>query len=108
MSTKATMNIWQSDTMIRALKDSFLKLDPRTLWRNPVMLMVEAISILTTVIAISDLSTGGDFKLHIQITIWLWFTVLFSTFSEALAEGRGRARPRAFAMPGARPLPVRS
>jgi K+-transporting ATPase ATPase B chain len=56
------------------------------------MIMVEAISILTTVIAINDLFTGGDFKLHIQIAIWLWFTVLFSTFSEALAEGRGRAQ----------------
>ena len=92
MSTKTTLNIWQSDILRRALKDSFLKLDPRTLYRNPVMLMVEAISILTTVIAINDLYTGGDFKLHIQIVIWLWFTVLFSTFSEALAEGRGRAQ----------------
>lgn len=92
MSTKTTLNIWQPDIMRRALKDSFLKLDPRTLYRNPVMLMVEAISILTTVIAMNDLFTGGDFKLHIQIAIWLWFTVLFSTFSEALAEGRGRAQ----------------
>ena len=92
MSTKTTMNIWQSDIMLKSLKESVLKLDPRTLWRNPVMLMVEAISILTTVIAINDLFTGGNFKLHIQITIWLWFTVLFSTFSEALAEGRGRAQ----------------
>ena len=92
MPTKTTMNIWQSDIMRRALKESVLKLDPRTLWRNPVMLMVEAISILTTVIAINDLFTGGNYKLHIQIAIWLWFTVLFSTFSEALAEGRGRAQ----------------
>ena len=92
MPTKTTLNIWQSDILRRALKESVLKLDPRTLYRNPVMLMVEAISILTTVIAVNDLSTGGDFKLHIQICIWLWFTVLFSTFSEALAEGRGRAQ----------------
>lgn len=92
MPTKSTMNIWQSDIMRRALKESILKLDPRTLYRNPVMLMVEAISILTTVIAINDLYIGGNYKLHIQIAIWLWFTVLFSTFSEALAEGRGRAQ----------------
>ena len=92
MPSKTSFNIWQSDIMTQALKDSFLKLDPRTLWRNPVMLMVEAISILTTVIAIRDIFTGGDFKLHIQISVWLWFTVLFSTFSEALAEGRGRAQ----------------
>lgn len=92
MPTKSTMNIWQSDIIRRALKESILKLDPRTLYRNPVMLMVEAISILTTVIAINDLYIGGNYKLHIQIAIWLWFTVLFSTFSEALAEGRGRAQ----------------
>lgn len=92
MPTKSTLNIWQSDILRRALKESILKLDPRTLYRNPVMLMVEAISILTTVIAINDLFTGGNYKLHIQIAIWLWFTVLFSTFSEALAEGRGRAQ----------------
>lgn len=92
MPTKTTMNIWQSDILRRALKESILKLDPRTLYRNPVMLMVEAISILTTVIAINDLYTVGNYKLHIQIAIWLWFTVLFSTFSEALAEGRGRAQ----------------
>lgn len=92
MPTKSTLNIWQSDILRRALKESILKLDPRTLYRNPVMLMVEAISILTTVIAINDLFTVGNYKLHIQIAIWLWFTVLFSTFSEALAEGRGRAQ----------------
>lgn len=92
MPTKSTLNIWQSDIMVRALKESILKLDPRTLWRNPVMLMVEAVSILTTVIAANDLFTGGNYKLHIQIAVWLWFTVLFSTFSEALAEGRGRAQ----------------
>lgn len=92
MPTKSTLNIWQSDIMVRALKEAILKLDPRTLWRNPVMLMVEAVSILTTVIAINDLYAGGNYKLHVQIAIWLWFTVLFSTFSEALAEGRGRAQ----------------
>lgn len=92
MPTKTTLNILQADILRRALKESILKLDPRTLYRNPVMLMVEAISILTTAIAINDLFIGGNYKLHIQIAIWLWFTVLFSTFSEALAEGRGRAQ----------------
>ncbi len=87
-----TFDLWQSDIMRQAMKDSFLKLNPLTLWRNPVMLMVEAISVLTTAVAINDLFTGGGFKLHIQIAIWLWFTVLFSTFSEAIAEGRGRAQ----------------
>lgn len=87
-----TFELWESDIMGQALKDSFLKLNPLTLYRNPVMLMVEAVSVLTTLVAINDLFTGGNFKLHIQIAVWLWFTVLFSTFSEALAEGRGRAQ----------------
>lgn len=91
-SKTETFDLWQPEIIKPALKDSFLKLNPLVLWRNPVMLMVEAISILTTAVAIHDLSTGGDFKLHIQIAIWLWFTVLFSTFSEAIAEGRGRAQ----------------
>ena len=109
MPAKTSINLWQSDLLGKAAKDSVLKLDPRTLWRNPVMLMVEAISILTTVIAINDTFTGGNYKLHIQIAIWLWFTVLFSTFSEAIAEGRGRAQAeRAFARPGARQWPASS
>lgn len=92
MPAKTSFKLWQSDLIGKAAKASVLKLDPRTLWRNPVMLIVEAISVLTTVIAIEDLLSGGNYKLHIQIAIWLWFTVLFSTFSEALAEGRGRAQ----------------
>ena len=91
MHTK-TYDLWQSDLIRDAAKDSILKLNPRVLWRNPVMLIVEMVSAFSTVIAVYDLFTGGDFRLNIQISIWLWFTVLFSTFSEALAEGRGRAQ----------------
>jgi K+-transporting ATPase ATPase B chain len=91
MHTK-TYDLWQSDLIRDAAKDSLLKLNPRVLWRNPVMLIVEIVSAFSTVIAVYDLFTGGDFRLNIQISIWLWFTVLFSTFSEALAEGRGRAQ----------------
>ena len=91
MHTK-TYDLWQSDLIRAAAKDSILKLNPRALWRNPVMLIVEMVSAFSTVIAVYDLFTGGDFRLNIQISIWLWFTVLFSTFSEALAEGRGRAQ----------------
>ena len=87
-----TFSIWQSDLIWRAAKDSFLKLDPRVQWRNPVMLIVEIVSILTTVIAGIGVFTGGNYKLDIQISVWLWFTVLFANFSEALAEGRGRAQ----------------
>jgi K+-transporting ATPase ATPase B chain len=91
MHTK-TYDLWQSDLIRDAAKGSLLKLNPRALWRNPVMLIVEMVSAFSTMIAVYDLFTGGDFRLNIQISIWLWFTVLFSTFSEALAEGRGRAQ----------------
>jgi len=91
MHTK-TYDLWQSDLIRDAAKNSLLKLNPRALWRNPVMLIVEMVSAFSTMIAVYDLFTGGDFRLNIQISIWLWFTVLFSTFSEALAEGRGRAQ----------------
>jgi K+-transporting ATPase ATPase B chain len=87
-----TFNLWQQDLVRQAVKDAFLKLNPRIQWRNIVMLIVELVAVLTTVIAISDIFTGGNFKLDIQISLWLWFTVLFANFSEALAEGRGRAQ----------------
>ena len=72
---------------------AFVKLDPRTLIKNPVMFVVEVVAALTTVILVRDLVTGGE---HIgftfQIVLWLWFTVLFANFSEAVAEGRGKAQ----------------
>ncbi len=84
-----TLKLWKSDLVRQAVRDSFRKLDPRIQWRNPVMLTVEAVSILTTVIAVAGIFTGGNFKLDLQISLWLWFTVLFANFAEALAEGRG-------------------
>ncbi|MDX2226430.1 MAG: potassium-transporting ATPase subunit KdpB [Verrucomicrobiae bacterium] len=70
-----------------ALKESFLKLDPRVQWQNPVMFVVYIGSILTTLATLRDF-TG----FNIQITLWLWFTVLFANFAEALAESRGKAQ----------------
>lgn len=87
-----TTNLLQSDIFRQAVKDAFLKLDPRVQWRNLVMFVVEIGAFLTTLIAIGDVLTGGNFKFDIQISIWLWFTVLFANFSEALAEGRGKAQ----------------
>ena len=80
--------------MVPAIGASFVKLDPRTLIKNPVMFVVEIVTALTTVILIRDLVTGGE---HIgcskfQIVVWLWFTVLFANFAEAVAEGRGKAQ----------------
>jgi len=71
----------------RAIADSFRKLNPRTMMKNPVMFVVEVGAAMTTVLAIRD---GGSFGA--QITLWLWFTVLFANFAEAMAEGRGKAQ----------------
>ncbi|HXE96702.1 MAG TPA: potassium-transporting ATPase subunit KdpB [Dongiaceae bacterium] len=77
-----------------ALLDCFKKLDPRTLWRNPVMLCVEIASVITLVTFVMSL-TGANREpawFTGTVTAWLWLTVIFSTFAEALAEGRGKAR----------------
>src|SRR3954470_12036870 len=72
---------------------SFQKLDPRVLIRNPVMFVVEIVAALTTVILLRDLVTGGEtIGFTVQITLWLWFTVLFANFAEAVAERRGKAQ----------------
>jgi K+-transporting ATPase ATPase B chain len=87
-----TLTLLQSKLIRPAVKDAFLKLNPTVQWRNIVMFMVELGAILTTVVTISDIFTGGNVILDGQISLWLWFTVLFANFSEALAEGRGRAQ----------------
>jgi len=76
-----------------AIVSSFVKLNPRTLIKNPVMFVLEIVTALTTVILIRDLLTGGEHILfEFQIILWLWFTVLFANFAEAVAEGRGKAQ----------------
>jgi K+-transporting ATPase ATPase B chain len=78
----------------RALKDSFIKLDPRQVAKNPVMFVVEVGSVLTTLLIVRDAAAGQTAHLGftIQVTLWLWFTVLFANFAEAMAEGRGKAQ----------------
>ncbi|ABS62636.1 K+-transporting ATPase, B subunit [Parvibaculum lavamentivorans DS-1] len=72
---------------------AFRKLDPRTLVKNPVMFVVEVVTVLTTVLFLRDLVAGGaDLGFTFQIILWLWFTVLFANFAEAVAEGRGKAQ----------------
>src|SRR6516165_2435344 len=76
-----------------AIRASFVKLDPRTLMKNPVMFVLEVVTALTTIILVRDLFTGGAHLLfEMQIIVWLWFTVLFANFAEAVAEGRGKAQ----------------
>src|SRR5215469_9772558 len=90
--------LFDSKLIVPAIWASFRKLDPRTLVKNPVMFCVEIVSVLTTVFFLRDLIVGagkvvGSNALFSgQITAWLWFTVLFANFAEAVAEGRGKAQ----------------
>ena len=77
----------------QATRVAFRKLDPRTLVRNPVMFVTEILAVLTSYLFIGELVSGGaDASVVGQIAAWLWFTVLFANFAEAMAEGRGKAR----------------
>src|SRR5512140_592501 len=91
-STTYSREIYQ-----RAIFESFLKLNPRSMVRNPVMFVVEVGSVLTTVLWIQALAGQGEAPAGFigAVAIWLWFTVLFANFSEAVAEGRGKAQAEA-------------
>ena len=79
--------------LVPAISSAFVKLDPRLMVKNPVMFVVEIVAALTTVIFVRDLATGGaNLGFTFQIILWLWFTVLFANFAEAVAEGRGKAQ----------------
>src|SRR6202048_1231822 len=79
--------------VIPAIGSAFAKLDPRLMIKNPVMVVAEVVAALTTVIFLRDLVTGGgNLGFTFQIILWLWFTVLFANFAEAVAEGRGKAQ----------------
>jgi K+-transporting ATPase ATPase B chain len=76
----------------RAIRDSFFKLHPRLMMKNPVMFVVEVGAAMTTLEVFKDLAQGHNIGFTFQITLWLWFTVLFANFAEAMAEGRGKAQ----------------
>src|SRR3982751_6346371 len=79
--------------LLPAIGSSFVKLNPATLIKNPVMFVLEIVTILTTIILIRDVITaGGQISFELQIIVWLWSTVLFANFAEAIAEGRGKAQ----------------
>lgn len=88
--------IWNRQIVKRAILDSFIKLNPRRMMGNPVMLIVEAGCVLTTIQLIRGIVAPipgmTDISFELQITLWLWFTVLFANFAEAMAEGRGKAQ----------------
>src|ERR1700688_2492196 len=81
--------VWEWKIVRRALVDAFVKLNPQKMMGNPVMFVVEIGSVITTALLFKG---GTAFKFNLQITLWLWFTVLFANFAEAMAEGRGKAQ----------------
>ncbi len=83
--------------ILTAFKDAWRKLDPRSLFRNPVMFVVGVGAVIVTGLVVYDAAAGhvSDLKLNLQIAAWLWVTVLFANFAEALAEGRGKAQANA-------------
>jgi potassium-transporting ATPase ATP-binding subunit len=92
MSTRQTQrrSLWDAKIVRRASWEAILKLNPRKMMGNPVMFVVEVGSVVTTALLIRNPHTAFSFNL--QITLWLWFTVLFANFAEAMAEGRGKAQ----------------
>ena len=94
MSDKKALNLFDRALLGQASVDAFLKLAPQVQWRNPVMFVVYAGSILTTILFFQSLAGGGEAPsgFILTISLWLWFTVLFANFAEALAEGRARAQ----------------
>ena len=89
MAEKKSKSLWDAKIIRRALVDAVVKLDPRTMMKNPVMFVVEVGSGVTTLLLFRE---RQSFAFNLQITLWLWFTVLFANFAEAMAEGRGKAQ----------------
>jgi K+-transporting ATPase ATPase B chain len=86
------LSLWNPVILRQAVTDSVTKLDPRKMAKNPVMFVVEVGSVLTTALLIEDAIRRQPVGFNLQITLWLWFTVFFANFAEAMAEGRGKAQ----------------
>src|SRR5215813_254613 len=96
MTKAKQLSLFDTQILAQAAKDSFKKLDPRHMLKNPVMFVVEIGSVLTTVLWLRDLVAAPAGAPAVwftgAVTLWLWFTVLFANFAEAVAEGRGKAQ----------------
>jgi len=92
MSTKQDTSLFNKKILLEAAKDSIIKMNPVSLIKNPVIFIVGIGAILTTIVVVSGIIQGIFSSFNFQIAIWLWFTVLFANFSEAIAEGRGKAQ----------------
>jgi K+-transporting ATPase ATPase B chain len=89
----APVTLFDPKIVVPAIGQAFVKLDPRTLIKNPVIFVLEVVTVLATVLLLRDMaSDGASIGFTFQIVVWLWFTVLFANFAEAVAEGRGRAQ----------------
>lgn len=86
------LSLWDPKILRQAVVDSFRKLDPRVMIKNPVMFVVEVGSVVTTALLVGEAIHRQRLGFDLQITLWLWFTVLFANFAEAIAEGRGKAQ----------------
>src|ERR1700730_4588323 len=90
---RSVRSLFDPAIIVPAIGGAFRKLDPRVQIRNPVMFVVEIVTVLTTILYLRDLLTGGEnLKFTFQIIVWLWITLLFANFAEAVAEGRGKAQ----------------
>jgi K+-transporting ATPase ATPase B chain len=86
-----TQSIFDPTIIVPAIGESFKKLNPVTMLKNPVMFVTEVGAVVTTVLMFTG-TQGAPFGFLVQIALWLWFTVLFANFAEAMAEGRGKAQ----------------
>ena len=86
------MTLWQSKFIIQGIKESFKKLNPFTLWKNIVMFVVEIGAVITTITTLKYITGNESYSLSLQVSLWLWATVIFANFAEALAEIQGKAR----------------
>jgi K+-transporting ATPase ATPase B chain len=92
MTTKPKTSLFNKEILLQAVKDSVIKLNPVLLIKNPVIFIVAIGSLLTTIVVFTGIFQNNFSFFNLQIAIWLWFTVLFANFSEAIAEGRGKAQ----------------
>ena len=92
MEKRNMSQLFTRQIAVQALKDSFIKLNPGVLVKNPVIFIVGIGALMTTVVVFTDIFNSHFSNFNLQITLWLWFTVLFANFAEAVAEGRGKAQ----------------
>ena len=92
MKTKQNSKLFNKQLLAQALRDSFKKLNPKLLIKNPVIFIVALGAFISTIIVIREAFLDDFSFFNLNITVWLWFTVLFANFSEAIAEGRGKAQ----------------